>query len=29
MFEEEMFLQAKKMIDILLTFNSENCFIQP
>ena len=24
-----MFLQAKKMIDILITFNSENCFIQP
>lgn len=29
MFEEEMFLQAKKMIDILLTFNSESYFIQP
>ena len=29
MFEEEMFLQAKKMIDILLTFNSKNYFIQP
>ena len=29
MFEEEIFLQAKKMIDIVLTFNSENYFIQP